>query len=211
LFLSWPRAGFAGSAGIGAGIFFLLYLLAGILCLLGVVFGAAALGRISSGQCGGRAKAWTGIVLGFLPFFAALSTGAVWGLGPGGGVNSLRGALFATSSLLLLVLVSLMCAVLSRLSGVRQPGPERPAVQPRSRKRILLTLGLVNLTVFITAIVYLTTDDQIVEDNVLSDLVTNTHWEWVFALLAVSALISVALYVRLPKSRIGAQEKGSRE
>jgi hypothetical protein len=55
------------SAGVGAIWMIAHMMLAGALCLLGVLFGLVALVRIRSGQCGGRGKAWTGIVLGCLP------------------------------------------------------------------------------------------------------------------------------------------------
>ncbi|MEX2139476.1 MAG: DUF4190 domain-containing protein [Pirellulales bacterium] len=51
----------------------------GTLCLLGVIFGVVALGRIRSGECRGGGMAWTGIVLGCLPF-ALFFTGSILGL-----------------------------------------------------------------------------------------------------------------------------------
>lgn len=49
------------------------------LCLLGGIFGAVALSRIRSGECGGGRKAWTGIVLGGLPFVVFFA-GSILGL-----------------------------------------------------------------------------------------------------------------------------------
>jgi Domain of unknown function (DUF4190) len=55
--------------------------LSGTLCLLGVIFGMVALRNIRRGEAGGRGKAWTGIVLGCLPFVVVLVWGALalWG------------------------------------------------------------------------------------------------------------------------------------
>jgi hypothetical protein len=55
--------------GVSAGLAVLFCgFLSVTLGLLGVIFGIVALRRIRRGECGGRGKAWTGIVLGCLPF-----------------------------------------------------------------------------------------------------------------------------------------------
>jgi hypothetical protein len=61
------------SAGIAAG---LVALVSGTLSLLAIVLGIAALRRIRGGQCRGRGRAWTGIMLGCLPFAVLLATTA---------------------------------------------------------------------------------------------------------------------------------------
>jgi hypothetical protein len=54
--------------GVGSGLAVLFYgFLSVTLGLLGVTFGIIALRRIRRGECDGRGKAWTGIVLGCLP------------------------------------------------------------------------------------------------------------------------------------------------
>jgi hypothetical protein len=121
------------------------------------------------------------------------------------GFELLRGPVAAASSLLLAV-ASLMAAVLSPSPGPLHPGLETPTARPRSRKRIVLILGLVNLVMFIAAFVYLRTDDYTLSGNEVSDAVTNTRWDLVFAVLFTSALLSVGLYAFLLKSRNGAQE-----
>jgi hypothetical protein len=56
-----------GSAGVGAVWMGLHIMLAGSLCLSGVLFGVGALVRIRGGEFAGNGKAWTGIILGCLP------------------------------------------------------------------------------------------------------------------------------------------------
>jgi hypothetical protein len=67
--------------GVGAGLAVLCCgFLSGALCLLGVISGIVALRRIRSGECGGRGKAWTGLVLGCLPLvlMAGYVTPRLW-------------------------------------------------------------------------------------------------------------------------------------
>ena len=114
-----------------------------------------------------------------------------------GGHLLLRWAIAATSSLLLAV-ASLMIAVLSRRSGTGNGGPGSPSARPRSRKRMLLMLGLVNLVAFGLAVVYLETGDFIVLNDEFSSLITNTHWRLAFAVLDISAMISATIFVFWP-------------
>ncbi len=102
----------------------------------------------------------------------------------------LRGILIA-GPCVLLGLASLAIAIKS---------PE----QPRSRKRLFWTLVLVNLTVFLLALINLRThsvtlfvlDPQvIVAQEQLSDLITNTNWRLVFTALTASALLSLAFFL----------------
>src|SRR5262245_42974028 len=69
------------TTGVSAGLAVLCCgLLSGTLCLLGVISGVVALGRIRRGECGGRGKAWTGLVLGCLPLvvMAGYVTPRLW-------------------------------------------------------------------------------------------------------------------------------------
>ena len=60
--------------GVGAGLAVVFFgLLSIALGSSGVIFGIVALRRIHSGECGGRGKAWTGIVLGCLPVVVLVS------------------------------------------------------------------------------------------------------------------------------------------
>lgn len=68
-------------------------------------------------------------------------------------------------------------------------------------RQIFLVLVLVNLVVFIAAPMFLIRDEYIVHEDALANFITRTHWELVFAVLAVSVLISVALYLILGKWR----------
>lgn len=70
-----PWQGFAGTAGVGAGVAFLIGCAAGVLCLLAVLFGIVALGKIRQEHFSGRGQAWIGIVLGSLPLPVALLVG----------------------------------------------------------------------------------------------------------------------------------------
>jgi hypothetical protein len=105
--------------------------------------------------------------------------------------SSIRVGLAAASCLLLAV-ASPMIAALSR---PREEGTGRSTVRPRSRKSLLLTLGLVNLAVFNAAVVYLVPSDRILFEDDLSVLLANTCWGWVFGVLAASALSSLAYFV----------------
>jgi hypothetical protein len=60
------------SAGVGSIWMGMHMLLAGALCMLGILFGVVALVHILSGQYEGWGKAWTGIALGCLPLAFAL-------------------------------------------------------------------------------------------------------------------------------------------
>jgi MFS family permease len=76
--------------------------------------------------------------------------------------------------------------------------------KPRSLRQLFLVLVLVNLTVFLLALVNLRTrsvilfvcDPQvIVAQEQLSDLITNTHWRLAFTFLMASALLSAAFFL----------------
>jgi hypothetical protein len=62
------------SAGVGSIWMVMHMMMAGALCMLGVLFGVVALVRSRGGQYGGRGKAWTGIALGCLPLAFALAS-----------------------------------------------------------------------------------------------------------------------------------------
>ena len=67
--------------GVTAGLAVLFYgFLSVTLGLLGIIFGVVALCRIRSGACGGRGRAWTGIILGCLPFVVSVGyvTPVLW-------------------------------------------------------------------------------------------------------------------------------------
>jgi hypothetical protein len=75
--------------------------------------------------------------------------------------------------------------------------------KPRSRKQMLSVLALVNLTVFLLALVnsmtsskviYVDNPNVIVAKEQFSDLVTNTHWRWVLPAVAASATLSAAFF-----------------
>jgi hypothetical protein len=112
--------------------------------------------------------------------------------------SAIRLGLCAVSCLLLAV-ASLMIALSSRPSYDRQGRAERPAA--RSWKGMILTLGLINLAVFNAAVVYLVPSDRILFEDDLPGLLANTHWEWVFAVLAASALISTIFFVSWSSKR----------
>jgi hypothetical protein len=102
----------------------------------------------------------------------------------------LRGILIAGPSIIL-GLASLTIAI-------------REMEKPRSRRQLFLVLILVNLTVFLLALVNFRTQsgtvfvhdpDVIVVQEQLSDLITNTHWSLVFTALIASTLLSATFYL----------------
>jgi hypothetical protein len=82
-------------------------------------------------------------------------------------------------------------------------------------RRILPTLVLLNLEVFVAVALlrvresYFVRESYTVVGRAVPDFVSRTRWELVFAILAVSVLISVALFVLLPKSRNGGAVLGT--
>jgi hypothetical protein len=146
-----------------------------------VIFGRVALRGIDRGQFGGRGMASAGTVLGYLPLFTLLM------LVPS---DWIRQACL-TAAILLVAVVSVM-----KFSNRPQAGPSRLTTLPRSRSKMLLVLTLVNLAVFNAAIAFLKKGDYIIFDDPISDLLVNTQWVLVFAVLVVSTLISGALYLR---------------
>jgi hypothetical protein len=70
-------------------------------------------------------------------------------------------------------------------------------------RQIVLSLGLVNLAVLIIAIMVLVRDSYRVVGKTVPDFVSSRRWEMVLAILAVSLLTSVPLYLLLSKWRNG--------
>jgi hypothetical protein len=82
--------------------------------------------------------------------------------------------------------------------------------EPRSRKQMLSALALVNLTVFLLAlvnsqtpsgIIYIDDPNIIVAKEQFSDLAMNTHWRWVLAAVAGSATLSAAFFSTWSRGR----------
>ena len=61
----------SAGAGVSGGLALLFVCsVAGIFCLLGIIMGIVALGKVRGGEFAGRKYAWTGIVVGCMPFVA---------------------------------------------------------------------------------------------------------------------------------------------
>lgn len=75
-------------------------------------------------------------------------------------------------------------------------------------RQIFLSLALVNLAVVIIAITFLVRDSYTVVGKTLPDFVSSRRWGMVLAILAVSLLMSVPLYLFLSKWRNGEISRG---
>ena len=75
-------------------------------------------------------------------------------------------------------------------------------------RRIVLSLALVNLAVFLIAARCLVRESYTVIGEAVPDFVSRTRWEMVFAILASSLLLSVPLYLLLSKWRSGGVSRG---
>ncbi len=76
-------------------------------------------------------------------------------------------------------------------------------------RQIVLALALVNLAVFLIAAIHLVRDSYTVVGKAVPDFVSSRRWEMVFALLAVSLLVSVPIYLLLSKWRSGGVGRGT--
>jgi len=75
-------------------------------------------------------------------------------------------------------------------------------------RQIVLSLALINLAVFIIAAMCLVRESYTVIGMAAPDFVYRTRWESVFAILALSLLMSVPLYQLLSKWRGGNGRRG---
>jgi hypothetical protein len=74
--------------------------------------------------------------------------------------------------------------------------------------QIVLSLALVNLAVFISAAMDVRRDSYTVVGKTGPDFVSSRCWEVVFAIVAVSLLMSLPLYLVLSKWRSGGVRRG---
>jgi hypothetical protein len=149
--------------------------------LLALSLTAAGAGQLIAVHQGARAYAAS------LACAALAAAFAVWPPLNAGGLSSLREALAVSSALFL--------AAASLGLGMRRSRPFSPWGQ-------LALLGLANLAALSAAVVYGAKDDYIITDDRIDDFVANTHWNVVFIVAAVSALISVLWFIfRAPASR----------
>jgi hypothetical protein len=75
-------------------------------------------------------------------------------------------------------------------------------------RQIVLSLPLLNLGVFIIAAMCLVRASYTVVGKTVPDFVSSRRWEMVFAILALSLLLSVPLYLLLSKWRSGRVNRG---
>jgi hypothetical protein len=75
-------------------------------------------------------------------------------------------------------------------------------------RQIALSLALVNLAVVIIAITFLVRDSYTVVGKTVPDFVSSRRWEMVLAILAVSLVMSVPLYLFLSKWRNAETSRG---
>jgi hypothetical protein len=157
--------------------------------LVGLGLGSIGVGQYVRARRGPQAYA---LALGWVAGFVALGSIPLhlWGMD-----LALASYIMAFASVLLAV--ASLGIEIRRNSVIVPRGTESRAAGPRSRKRTLLMLCLVNLPVFIAAIIGgdLARNESILLENKASQLVVNTNWAAVFAVLSVSALISTALLV----------------
>jgi hypothetical protein len=76
-------------------------------------------------------------------------------------------------------------------------------------RQIVLSLALVNLAVFSIAAMFQVRDSYTVVGKTVPDFVSSRRWEMVFAILAVSLLMSIPLYLLLSKWRSGGLSRGT--
>jgi hypothetical protein len=75
-------------------------------------------------------------------------------------------------------------------------------------RQIALSLALVNLAVFIIAAMFLVRDSYTVVGNTVPDFISSRRWEMVFAILAVSLLMCMPIYLLFSKWRSNGVSRG---
>jgi hypothetical protein len=77
-------------------------------------------------------------------------------------------------------------------------------------RQIVLPLVLVNLAVVVIAILFLPSGNYIVVGKTIPDFISRTRWGTSLAILAVSVLMSVPIYMLLSRWRDGVIRRGRR-
>jgi hypothetical protein len=100
--------------------------------------------------------------------------------------------------LAVLAILEGMGLILLVLAGPGSATASRPSP---SRTRIMVILAMINLAVLVAGILFSRVEDDARTHDPVADLVVNTQWNVVFALLTVSAVSSAGVYVLLTRWR----------